>query len=417
MGLSPEDEEIASQYRKMLGMGLPEGAVIQKMNIGAVPQHIQDAVLGGEDNSSAVDDSVSDAPTSNAASVTDGASQSENRTDPHNRSSASFWEEEVVEDDESIEEEVVEDDEEFEEEVLEEEVVDDSDDDNENEDQKEDSESDSDGPESTGAAPETEEIPETGETTATDVYESATPGGDVDIENQQEVQADRAQPSMIPMGSPPEKLLPSPSYCWYWMLCLALLLLIGAGAGGGYWLTTMSGDDVSILKSQPRTNPPTAAPSVSVSSEFDAPQGDCKFDGVANPNPIDQCLCFGKITDVETDIEDRYFYNVEHFIPNYFEDYDEDLSSCSPRNQALVWMSSGNDAKLSTSKRVQKFALATVFASLGGSKWNNSTNWLSGDDFCSWYGVTCEEDDVTELVLGTNNLVGMVRSSDVIQIV
>jgi len=43
--LSPEDEEIASRFRKMLKMGMPEGAVTQKMIVEEVPQYIQDAVL------------------------------------------------------------------------------------------------------------------------------------------------------------------------------------------------------------------------------------------------------------------------------------------------------------------------------------------------------------------------------------
>lgn len=46
--LSAEDEEIASQYRKMLKMGMPEGAVGQKMAVDGVSQHIQDSVLAGE---------------------------------------------------------------------------------------------------------------------------------------------------------------------------------------------------------------------------------------------------------------------------------------------------------------------------------------------------------------------------------
>eukprot|EP00339_Tiarina_fusa_P012646 CAMPEP_0117009208 /NCGR_PEP_ID=MMETSP0472-20121206/8431_1 /TAXON_ID=693140 ORGANISM="Tiarina fusus, Strain LIS" /NCGR_SAMPLE_ID=MMETSP0472 /ASSEMBLY_ACC=CAM_ASM_000603 /LENGTH=1991 /DNA_ID=CAMNT_0004711433 /DNA_START=103 /DNA_END=6075 /DNA_ORIENTATION=- len=46
--LSPEDEEIASQYRKMLKMGMPEGAVAQKMAVDGAPQRIVDSVVAGE---------------------------------------------------------------------------------------------------------------------------------------------------------------------------------------------------------------------------------------------------------------------------------------------------------------------------------------------------------------------------------
>ena len=46
--LGPEEEEIASQYRKLLKMGMPEGAVAQKMAVDGVPQNIVDSVLAGQ---------------------------------------------------------------------------------------------------------------------------------------------------------------------------------------------------------------------------------------------------------------------------------------------------------------------------------------------------------------------------------
>lgn len=46
--LSPEEEEIASMYRRMMKMGMPEGAVTQKMTVDAVSQNIQDSVIAGE---------------------------------------------------------------------------------------------------------------------------------------------------------------------------------------------------------------------------------------------------------------------------------------------------------------------------------------------------------------------------------
>jgi Subunit CCDC53 of WASH complex len=46
--LSPADEQVAAQYRKMLKFGLPEGAIIHKMNGDGVPQHVQKSVLGNE---------------------------------------------------------------------------------------------------------------------------------------------------------------------------------------------------------------------------------------------------------------------------------------------------------------------------------------------------------------------------------
>ncbi|KAL3921978.1 MAG: hypothetical protein SGILL_002456 [Bacillariaceae sp.] len=47
--LSQEEEEIATQYRKMMKMGMPEGAVMQKMSIDGIAQNIQDSVIAGEE--------------------------------------------------------------------------------------------------------------------------------------------------------------------------------------------------------------------------------------------------------------------------------------------------------------------------------------------------------------------------------
>lgn len=46
--LSPAEEAIATQYRKMLKMGMPDGAVMQKMSVDGVAKEIQDSVIGGE---------------------------------------------------------------------------------------------------------------------------------------------------------------------------------------------------------------------------------------------------------------------------------------------------------------------------------------------------------------------------------
>ncbi len=47
--LSSDEESIASQYRKMVKIGLPQGAIIHKMTSDGVPKHIQNSVLAGEE--------------------------------------------------------------------------------------------------------------------------------------------------------------------------------------------------------------------------------------------------------------------------------------------------------------------------------------------------------------------------------
>eukprot|EP00934_Nitzschia_sp_Nitz4_P001588 Nitzschia sp. Nitz4//scaffold64_size103689//38157//44477//NITZ4_004432-RA/size103689-processed-gene-0.77-mRNA-1//1//CDS//3329556118//1588//frame0 len=67
--LSAEEEEIASQYRKMLKMGMPEGAVGQKMAVDGVAQNIQDAVLSNEPPAAAPTPAPAPTPTPAAASL------------------------------------------------------------------------------------------------------------------------------------------------------------------------------------------------------------------------------------------------------------------------------------------------------------------------------------------------------------
>jgi hypothetical protein len=59
--LSPEEEAIASQYRRMMKIKLPQGAIIQKMTMAGVAQNIQDSVLKGEAPSSQPATSTSNA--------------------------------------------------------------------------------------------------------------------------------------------------------------------------------------------------------------------------------------------------------------------------------------------------------------------------------------------------------------------
>lgn len=46
--LSPEEDKIASQYRKMMKIGMPEGAIRHKMNMDSISVKIQDSVVAGE---------------------------------------------------------------------------------------------------------------------------------------------------------------------------------------------------------------------------------------------------------------------------------------------------------------------------------------------------------------------------------
>ncbi|MCK4701269.1 MAG: hypothetical protein KAT38_13065, partial [Bacteroidales bacterium] len=52
-------------------------------------------------------------------------------------------------------------------------------------------------------------------------------------------------------------------------------------------------------------------------------------------------------------------------------------------------------------------ALVALYNSTNGSTWTNSSNWLIGN-VTDWYGVTVSSDRVTQVDLGSNNLVGTI---------
>ncbi|MEZ4870508.1 MAG: clostripain-related cysteine peptidase [Caldilineaceae bacterium] len=58
---------------------------------------------------------------------------------------------------------------------------------------------------------------------------------------------------------------------------------------------------------------------------------------------------------------------------------------------------------------VECLSLAALFTKTQGAQWLNNTNWLSfasGKAPCDWYGVSCRNGHVTELVLARNHLSG-----------
>jgi len=195
----------------------------------------------------------------------------------------------------------------------------------------------------------------------------------------------------------------------YWMICLSIVGLLGAAGLVGWWLSQKDTDgDLVIEKDRPDiTDPPTPAPSIGTTTAFDDIIGTCDFTGTPIPHVFDQCACFGEIQAIPEDVSVRYASHIEYFIPTLYQSYDDDISSCSARNQALVWLSSANDADFDRDERIQRFALATAFAGLGGVGWGNRTGWLSTSSSCSWYGIECDDlDQATTFDFGGNNAVG-----------
>ena len=62
---------------------------------------------------------------------------------------------------------------------------------------------------------------------------------------------------------------------------------------------------------------------------------------------------------------------------------------------------------LSILKNNEKNALIQFFINTNGRNWRNSQNWIVNEDFCTWHGITCNENkSVEKLLLVANNLEG-----------
>jgi hypothetical protein len=226
-----------------------------------------------------------------------------------------------------------------------------------------------------------------------------------DVENQA-----RGAPSnekFVAQKKPPQ------SQGWYWICCFFVLGLLGGGGYFGYWLSEDQNKDrdLPILNAPTEDPGPTAAPTVAAVTKFDALLGACDELG-ETPHPYDQCSCLGEIQIIPDDVAARYNYHLFSFIPTLYNDEwtVTNITDCAPQNQALVWLSSGNDYEFETQEREQRFALATMFASAQGAQWTDNQDWLSSWDSCKWYGVECQGETVSGITLEGNMMKGMVSS-------
>jgi hypothetical protein len=77
-------------------------------------------------------------------------------------------------------------------------------------------------------------------------------------------------------------------------------------------------------------------------------------------------------------------------------------TSSSPQGKALTWILDvdATDPCIDPDSIQQRYALAALFYSTSGESWFNSTGWLSKESECSWYGVSCNANDVEGFELG-----------------
>lgn len=176
------------------------------------------------------------------------------------------------------------------------------------------------------------------------------------------------------------------------------------------------------------------------------------LDAQGQPHVGLQCQCQGSITKIAEDIAELHKQLVDTVVvPDVYNDNPDsvgtDIASCDPRNQALVWLSSGDTRQGGNME--QRYALATLFfatesnnatstttdsaataarrtlrrrlqdpptspplpeptSTATGENWREQ--WLSDGNECEWPGVQCAENkQVTGLILDDLELAGEVR--------
>lgn len=92
------------------------------------------------------------------------------------------------------------------------------------------------------------------------------------------------------------------------------------------------------------------------------------------------------------------------------------VTSGSAQHAATCWLIFDDPKKIkaSNSQFLQRYALAVFwFATDGKGHWQVKTDWMSGKDECSWYGITCRRsltgtNRIREIDLGFNDCHGLI---------
>ena len=105
------------------------------------------------------------------------------------------------------------------------------------------------------------------------------------------------------------------------------------------------------------------------------------------------------------------------FLANASSDSGEALrKSSTPQHKALAWLAGdANLTSYSEQKKIQRYALATLYYSTNGGNWRRSDKWLSDADVCGqWFQcdnttINCTSAGaVSTLDLSENSLMGMI---------
>ena len=116
------------------------------------------------------------------------------------------------------------------------------------------------------------------------------------------------------------------------------------------------------------------------------------YESGVQPDIFQQCECLQSISYLHPLVLSRYEEIRQDFIKTLLGDFNEPRESCSPRNQALVWLAIDNEEELDGVYLRDRYLLVLLYAALNGVSWSVSSGWLSSDSICDWAGVLCIDD-------------------------
>lgn len=82
-------------------------------------------------------------------------------------------------------------------------------------------------------------------------------------------------------------------------------------------------------------------------------------------------------------------------------------NSSTSQGKAYRWMTTFKrtlDPCRAPSQTLQLYALSVLYFATNGSNWTKREGWMKNENYCTWYGITCDFDDnVFELILGKSS--------------
>jgi hypothetical protein len=126
------------------------------------------------------------------------------------------------------------------------------------------------------------------------------------------------------------------------------------------------------------------------------------------PSVAGQCECGDQVEILSDYTRDRYNELLDFIQPDIFTTWPYDITSCDPANLALLWLSTGPVIGDELSLK-QRYILAYLYYGTQGQEWTESSDWLSVQDECGWFGLECSGEELTKIELPGNSLDGQVR--------